>query len=76
VNIELRQLTKAFLAVNGYDGLYSDDCGCPYDDLMPCCAPSPTCQAGYASKCSGKGCTLTLIGAKKNDKNAKCEECA
>ena len=30
------EITKKYLIDNGYDGLFTDDCGCLVDDLMPC----------------------------------------
>ena len=48
--MNLKNLAKIFLELNGYDGLYLDscyDCACKIDDLMPCSEPSPNCTAGY-----------------------------
>lgn len=41
-------MIRQYLTENGYDGLYSDDCGCFVDDLAPCCGEGIThCSAGY-----------------------------
>ena len=41
-------IVKQYLMDNGYDGLYSDDCGCFVNDLAPCCGEDIThCSAGY-----------------------------
>ena len=48
--MELREIAKAWLEANGYDGLCHGDteCGCLNDDLMPCGEPSMLCTAGYS----------------------------
>lgn len=35
--MNVKEIVKHYLKSNGYDGLYSDDCGCPVDDLFLCC---------------------------------------
>lgn len=47
--MELFDITKKWLEENGYDGLslLEEDCGCALEDFMPCCEPSPRCEAGY-----------------------------
>lgn len=37
---------------NNYDGLCrpSTECGCGVEDFMPCCEPSPNCEAGHRRK--------------------------
>ena len=41
------EITKKYLIDNGYDGLFTDDCGCLLDDLMPCDCDCSYCEAGY-----------------------------
>lgn len=52
--MNLLEITKEWLQANGYDGLYSDDCGCALEDLMPCDNPSLICTAGYRQICTDK----------------------
>lgn len=47
----VRHIVLNFLQGNGYDGLYSDDCGCQSDDLFPCDEPAKDCKAGYRRTC-------------------------
>lgn len=52
------EIIAAWLRANGYDGLYSELCGCEVDDLAPCALDSdiPTdCKAGYKHACT-KAC--------------------
>ncbi len=45
------EIVEKYLFDNDYDGLYTDDCGCLLDDLMPCCSECYNCEPGYkASK--------------------------
>ena len=38
----------------GFDGLYTDNCGCEIGDLCPCGQPeADTCQAGHKVPCGG-----------------------
>lgn len=32
----IKDMVKEWLAQNDFDGLYSDECGCSKEDLMPC----------------------------------------
>lgn len=32
----VKEIVKAWLIENKYDGLYQDDCGCFTEDMMPC----------------------------------------
>lgn len=50
--MDVRDIVRAYLLENGYDGLYSDcECGCSVYDLMPCCETSPTCEPAYFINC-------------------------
>lgn len=43
----VHEIVKKYLIENGYDGLYTDDCGCLVEDLMPCSCDCSYCNAGY-----------------------------
>ena len=47
----VKEIVKAYLEVNGYDGLYATgDCACKIDDLMACDESLDDCMAGYLQK--------------------------
>jgi len=48
--MNVKEIVKDWLKTHGYDGLYTDDCGCLIDDLMPCSGYGciETCEAGIA----------------------------
>ena len=48
----IKQLLKEYLKALKYDGLclLDHDCGCGFDDFMPCGEPSPECEAAYGVK--------------------------
>lgn len=44
----VKEIVFDYLATRGYGGLCNDDCGCPIDDLMPCCSNGCAgCVPGY-----------------------------
>jgi len=44
----VKEIVEAYLEANGYDGLYTCDCGCRIGDLMPCpCEGCDKCEPGY-----------------------------
>jgi len=44
------EMIKRFLEEHGFDGLYTDECGCQLSDLMPCSGEwAIECKAGYKS---------------------------
>lgn len=49
----VRTIVKAWLITRGFDGLVDTqgDCGCDYDDLMPCEGPQDRCVPGYRVVC-------------------------
>jgi len=52
--ITIQDMVEQWLRSNGYTGLYSEECGCEIDDLMPCIGfdePVPNCNPGYKHKC-------------------------
>ena len=44
----VKAIAIEWLKANKYDGLFTEDCVCLVDDLMPCtgCAYIETCEAG------------------------------
>ena len=58
--MNVREIVASYLKANGFDGLYSDECGCLLDDLMPCSSEGAlTCKPGYKRPCPGpEGCDL------------------
>jgi len=51
-----KEIIKKWLADNGYDGLYSEECGCLIKDFAPCCEDFGDCIAGYKTKCDPETC--------------------
>ncbi len=51
--MNITEIIKEWLLANGYDGLFHADmeCGCGIDDLIPCGAPPPDCEAGIRKTC-------------------------
>ncbi len=50
------EIIEAYLRANGFDGLYTDDCGCQLGDLMPCDGGVGECCPGYRQPCDcGEG---------------------
>ena len=54
----VQEIIIKYLKENGYDGLYSEECGCRIDDLIPCCAGEwlASCEAGYKVPCDPETC--------------------
>lgn len=52
----VRSILEEWLKANGFDGLYSDDCGCEIGDLAPCDEPMTACEPGYLSACDHDSC--------------------
>ena len=52
----VKEIVKAYLDANGFDGLFSDDgdCACQKDDLAPCggCDNIMDCGPGYLTACT------------------------
>ena len=68
----VKEIVKEYLLANGYEGLYTDECGCETEDLMPCycCEGSDGCEAGYKTDCDPNTCPVDgdcnfHIGAKR-----------
>ncbi len=47
MNVKVVDMVKMHLKANGFDGLYSDECGCELSDLAPCGEIQGDCRAGY-----------------------------
>ena len=58
-NETVKEIISKYLEEYGYDGLYSDECGCKKDDLGPCglCDEFLGCKAGYINKCNPETCS-------------------
>lgn len=50
--MDIQDIVKKFLIDNGYDGLYTEGCGCEVADLFPCGEPG-NCEAGHKIPCPG-----------------------
>lgn len=47
-----KDIVRQWLFANGFDGLYTDECGCARHDLMPCDSGSMQyCQSGHLRPC-------------------------
>jgi len=50
--MNVKEIVKAYLEDNGFEGLAGIDCGCELSDLMPCCIESiDHCEPGYKVPC-------------------------
>ena len=50
--MDAMEILKEALKAKGFDGLYTDECGCTLDDFMPCnCDSAWHCEPGYKVKC-------------------------
>jgi hypothetical protein len=48
----VKEIIVKYLKENGFDGLYSDNCGCLVNDLMPCSDYGiDLCEAGVKKDC-------------------------
>jgi hypothetical protein len=66
-SLEVQDIIRYFLAVNGFDGLvdYYAECGCEISDLFPCGEPGSNCIAAYRkTKPNGK---WRMVQAPKKD---------
>ena len=43
----VKEIVLEYLREKGFDGLFSDECGCRNQDLGPCGEMSQDCTAGY-----------------------------
>jgi len=79
-NMDVREIVKHWLKENGYEGLYSDQCGCDLEDLMPCCNDGAlSCQPGYKvmgcpEEC-GEGCAFHIEAEKPTTSDKVVERC-
>jgi hypothetical protein len=64
----VKEIVKAYLIANKFDGLFSDGvCSCEVGDLEPCGQMQSDCQAGYKQKCDCSNNCKWHIGEKKHD---------
>ena len=56
-NPSVREILDQWLTEHGYDGLYTEDCGCEVGDLAPCSEQySFGCRAGHKVPCDPETC--------------------
>ena len=65
--MDVADIVKRFLEENGFDGLYTDECGCFKDDLFPCSSECALdCVPGYKVPCENdEGVSCIGIGPKE-----------
>jgi len=56
--MNVKTIVKQYLEKNGFDGLYRDDCGCLFHELMPCDCDISECQPGYKNTHSVSRCWI------------------
>jgi hypothetical protein len=49
--VDVGAIVAEYLEKNGYDGLYTDDCGCRLEDLGACGDMPSHCIAGWLGPC-------------------------
>ena len=60
------EIIANYLKENGFDGLYSEECGCFLNELAPCDLGIPfECQPGYKCKAELDGEMVDGIGLEK-----------
>ena len=67
--MNLKSIAEKWLKDNGYDGLCNPagECGCYFDDFMPCSEPDMDCQAGHKEKApAGSGADYFIYPGKAN----------
>ncbi len=64
--MNVKEIVSEYLKANGYDGLYTDDCGCWLTDLFPCGENFEDCKPGYEVPCGWE------TGNWHDDPNSKC----
>lgn len=77
--MDIKDIIIEYMTKNGYDALYSDECGCHINDLFPCCEMQGDCRTGYANECStcAKRELCPVTGCLDHDflcRNVKCYE--
>lgn len=57
MDMNVRDILKDWLVIQGYDGLYYDEyeCGCSVDDLVPCDESPLYCEPAYRQTNDGFG---------------------
>lgn len=76
--ITVKEIVTKFLDDNGFDGLYSEYCGCKKDDLGPCGLDEEfaNCIAGHIIECDPETCPADSdcewhIGPRKDTTNGR-----
>ena len=67
MNISVKEIVRAYLEANDYDGLYCSDCGCLLTDFAPCGEMGEKCKAGYSQK-NTRG---FLVGPEKGERDKR-----
>lgn len=64
--MQVTEIVKDWLKSHGYDGLYTDECGCRIEDLAPCGGEGMSeCCAGVYKPCDPKTGFDYFIGPKE-----------
>ena len=66
-----KEIIRKYLVEHQYDGLYTEDCGCCLDDLLPCDYSPSDCKPGYRHIDPDEGWIVRWIvkGTKKESKH-------
>ena len=63
--MDVKTITIHYLQANGFDGLFTDECGCKLGDLFPCgFSGVECCKTGYLQAEPASGFDF-LIGSQK-----------
>lgn len=67
--MNVKEMVKVVLVVNGFNGLYDEDgeCACQVEDLMPCGGEVGNCQAGWLAKSDNEEYDYLIVGTKPVD---------
>ena len=49
--MEVIEVIKEYAKANGYDGLVGNECGCSFEDPVPCGGDCSACSFGYVCPC-------------------------
>jgi len=52
----VKEIVTKYIQDNKCDGLFTYDCGCRLDDLIPCTGCIENCRAGVDTECPGIDC--------------------
>ena len=69
--MEVIEIVADWLKSHGYDGLYTDECGCRREDLAPCASEGfISCRAGVYKPCDPATGFDFFIGPKEPTSDA------